>query len=104
MGTGIRFLPVEPLTETVRTSDEEVARIATAIGDMLGSLFTDTDGTTRPLRREDFMVVAPYNAQVRRLRAVSLRECASAPWISSRAGGASGVLLDGHLERRGRAS
>jgi hypothetical protein len=36
---------------------------------MLGGSFTDADGTTRPLRAEDFMVVTPYNAQVRRLRA-----------------------------------
>jgi uncharacterized protein len=36
---------------------------------MLRGSFTDEDGTTRPLREKDFMVVAPYNAQVRRLRA-----------------------------------
>jgi len=68
LGTGIRFLPVEH--EGNRSaSDEEVARIAAAIADMLGTQFTDSDRPTRPLRREDFMVVAPYNAQVRRLRA-----------------------------------
>jgi len=33
-----------------------------------GRAFTDADGTTRPLRDDDFMVVAPYNAQVLRLR------------------------------------
>jgi uncharacterized protein len=66
-GTGIRFLPVEH--EGNRSaSDEEVTRIAAAIAGMLGGSFTDADGTTRPLRTEDFMVVAPYNAQVRRLR------------------------------------
>ena len=66
-GTGIRFLPVEH--EGNRSaSDEEVARIKAAIAGMLGGSFTDADGTTRPLRAEDFMVVAPYNAQVRRLR------------------------------------
>jgi uncharacterized protein len=30
--------------------------------------FTDSDGTTRPLRPADIMVVAPYNVQVRCLR------------------------------------
>ena len=66
-GTGIRFIPVEH--EGNRSaSDEEVARLAVAIAGMLGGFFTDADGTTRPLRAEDFMVVAPYNAQVRRLR------------------------------------
>jgi len=66
-GTGIRFLPVEH--EGNRSaSDEEVVRIAAAIAGMLGGSFTDADGTNRPLRTEDFMVVTPYNAQVRRLR------------------------------------
>jgi uncharacterized protein len=35
---------------------------------MLGASWTNRDGDTRPLRETDFMVVAPYNAQVRRLR------------------------------------
>src|SRR4029077_938055 len=67
-GTGIRFAPVEH--EGNRSySDEEVARVATMIADMRGGTFTDADGLTRPLRDDDFMVVAPYNAQVLRLRA-----------------------------------
>jgi uncharacterized protein len=67
-GTGIRFVAVEH--EGNRSaSDEEVARVATLVGDMLGGSFTDADGASRPLREEDFMVVAPYNVQVRRLRA-----------------------------------
>ena len=67
-GTGIRFAPVEH--EGNRShSDEEVARIATLIAGMRGGTFTDADGGTRPLRDDDFMVVAPYNAQVLRLRA-----------------------------------
>jgi hypothetical protein len=35
---------------------------------MLGGDYTDAKGRTRPLRESDFMVVAPYNAQVRCLR------------------------------------
>ncbi len=66
-GTGIRFIPVEH--EGNRSaSDEEVARISEAIIGMLGGSFTEADGTSRSLRAQDFMVVAPYNAQVRRLR------------------------------------
>lgn len=66
-GTGIRFAPVDH--DGNRTSsEEEAARIATMIARMRGGTFTDKDGTTRPLRDEDFMVVAPYNAQVLRLR------------------------------------
>jgi uncharacterized protein len=66
-GTGIRFLPVEHHGNR-SSSDEEVARIGTLIDDMLRGSFTDVDGTARRLREQDFMVVAPYNAQVRRLR------------------------------------
>jgi len=39
------------------------------ISGMRGGTFTDADGVIRPLRDDDFMVVAPYNAQVLRLRA-----------------------------------
>jgi uncharacterized protein len=68
VGTGIRFVSVEHEGNR-SSSDEEVARIAALIADMLRGTFTDSDGTSRPLRPADFMVVAPYNAQVRRLRA-----------------------------------
>ena len=67
-GTGIRFAPVDHEGNR-SSSDEEVAQVSTMIGAMRGGTFTDADGTTRPLRDEDFMVVAPYNAQVLRLRA-----------------------------------
>ncbi|HEU5189353.1 MAG TPA: TM0106 family RecB-like putative nuclease [Methylomirabilota bacterium] len=68
LGTGIRFLPVEHEGNR-SSSDEEVARVAAAIAAMRAGTFTDAAGATRPLRLEDFMVVAPYNAQVLRLRA-----------------------------------
>ena len=67
-GTGIRYLPVEH--EGNRSaSGEEVSRIAAEIEAMLGGSFTDKDGKSRPLVPNDLMVVTPYNAQVRRLRA-----------------------------------
>jgi uncharacterized protein len=67
-GTGIRFVPVEH--DGNRTaSDEEVAQIAKLIAQLRQGTFTDADGSTRQIREDDFMVVAPYNAQVRRLRA-----------------------------------
>ena len=66
-GTGIRFAPVDH-DGNRSSSDEEVAEIAKRIAAMRGGRFTDADGTTRPLREDDFMVVAPYNAQVLRLR------------------------------------
>ena len=67
-GTGIRFEPVDH-EGNKSASDEEVARVAAQVAAMRGGTFTDADGATRPLRDEDFMVVAPYNAQVLRLRA-----------------------------------
>ena len=67
-GRGIRFVPVEH-EENRAASDEEVAQIAKLIDQLREGMFTDSDGVTRPLRDDDFMVVAPYNAQVRRLRA-----------------------------------
>jgi uncharacterized protein len=66
-GTGIRFEPVDH-EGNKSSSDEEVARVAALIAGMRDGTFTDADGTTRPLRDDDFMVVAPYNAQVLRLR------------------------------------
>jgi len=43
-------------------------RIAREIHAMRGGSWTSRDGATRPLGEGDFMVVAPYNAQVRQLR------------------------------------
>jgi uncharacterized protein len=66
-GTGIRFVSVEH--DGNRTaSDEEVTEIAKLIAELRQGTFTDSDGSTRQLGENDFMVVAPYNAQVRRLR------------------------------------
>jgi uncharacterized protein len=50
-------------------SDEEVTEIAKLIGRLVQGAFIDSDGSTRRLRNDDFMVVAPYNAQMRPLRA-----------------------------------
>ena len=66
-GTGLRFLPVEH-AGNVAAAPEEAERIAREIRRMLGGSWTDRDGVTGPLTQANFMVVAPYNAQVRRLR------------------------------------
>jgi uncharacterized protein len=66
-GTGLRFLPVDH-SGNAAASFEEAAAIAGEIGKLIGSSWTDRDGETKPLRQDNFMVVAPYNAQVRRLR------------------------------------
>lgn len=49
-------------------STEEVAAIEAAAADLLQGEWTEKDGTRRPLRETDIIVVAPYNAQVNALR------------------------------------
>ena len=66
-GTGLRFLPVEHVGN-VAAAPEEAELITREIQRMRGGAWTNRKGETRPLRESDFMVVAPYNAQVRRLR------------------------------------
>ncbi|MBD0349280.1 MAG: AAA family ATPase, partial [Thermoleophilia bacterium] len=68
VGTGIRFVEVAHEANRV-SSPEEAARVRKEIDALVGLDYTDCDGVTRPLRYSDFMVVAPYNAQVRCLRA-----------------------------------
>ena len=66
-GTGLRYLSVEH-SGNMASSPEEAACVAREIAGMLGARCTNAKGETRALRPEDFMVVAPYNAQVRCLR------------------------------------
>ena len=47
---------------------EEVAAIQAAAHELLTGAWTEKDGTTRPMRQSDIIVVAPYNAQVNALR------------------------------------
>ena len=49
-------------------SPEEADAVASEIRKMLGASWMNRGGAMRPLRETDFMVVAPYNAQARRLR------------------------------------
>jgi uncharacterized protein len=51
----------------VQQSDEEVARVKAVFEELRGRPFTDKDGQTRSLNLDDFLFVAPYNAQVRAL-------------------------------------
>jgi uncharacterized protein len=66
-GTGLRFVPVAHAGNAAASS-EEAAAVVARIGSMIGTAWTDRDGRTNPLRPSDLMVVAPYNAQVRKLR------------------------------------
>jgi uncharacterized protein len=65
-GSGVRFLPVEHVGHRT-AAPEEAAAVRAEIERLLGSGYADEDGE-RPLRYEDFIVVAPYNSHVRCLR------------------------------------
>ena len=67
-GNGAQWIPVEHEGHG-QSSDEEASAIAGAVEGLLGTPFTDERGVTRPLEPSDVLVVAPYNAQVRMLRA-----------------------------------
>jgi predicted RecB family nuclease len=66
-GNGPAWAPV-PHTGRGQSSVEEADAIARIVAELIGTGFTDVDGSERPLREEDILVVAPYNAQVRTLR------------------------------------
>jgi uncharacterized protein len=66
-GTGLRYLPVDHVGN-VAAAPEEAERIGREIHAMRDGWWTNREGVTRPLGETDFMVVAPYNAQVRQLR------------------------------------
>ena len=65
---GIVFSGVEHDGD-IQQSDEEVERVAAIYHELLGRPYTDKHGTTKPLALEDFLFIAPYNAQVRALQA-----------------------------------
>jgi uncharacterized protein len=66
-GTGVRYAPVVH-EGNVRQSPEEARAIASHLDSLLAGSWVDEHGRSRPLRPQDVMVVAPYNAQVRCLR------------------------------------
>lgn len=67
-GTGIRYAPVTHWGN--RTSSEEEAQVvARLFNDLLQGEWRDRDGTIRPMRLLDILVVAPFNAQVQLLQA-----------------------------------
>jgi uncharacterized protein len=65
---GIVFSGVEH-DGNIQQSDEEVGRVKAIYSEILGCDYTASDGTTRQLKLEDFLFIAPYNAQVRALQA-----------------------------------
>lgn len=63
---GVRVVSI-PHDGNSTSSPEEAEAIVAATRQLLGSQWTDEDGT-RPLAEDDVLVVAPYNAQVMLLR------------------------------------
>lgn len=68
-GTGLRFVPVEHRGNRSE-SEEEAAAVAKLVDRLVGrgSTWTDRHGEAHAMRREDILVVAPYNAHVALLR------------------------------------
>lgn len=64
---GLIFSPVEHDGD-IQKSDEEVERVKAIYKELLGRPYTSKEGATRPLALEDFLFIAPYNAQVRALQ------------------------------------
>jgi predicted RecB family nuclease len=66
---GIVFSPIEH-DSNIQRSDEERDRVVAIYNELAGRPYTASDGTTRSLAPDDFLFIAPYNAQVRSLQAV----------------------------------
>jgi hypothetical protein len=66
---GIVFMGVEHDGNS-QQSDEEVARVQLIYNDLVGRSYTASNGSTKSLSLEDFLFIAPYNAQVRALQSV----------------------------------
>ena len=66
-GTGLRWLQAHH-SERSTESMEEAELVTGQIAQMLGTQWTNQNGESLALMGEDFMVVAPYNDQVRLLR------------------------------------
>jgi uncharacterized protein len=64
---GIVFVGIEH-DGNIQQSDEEVERVKAVFQELLGRPYTGSDCTTRALAPEDFLIIAPYNAQVRALQ------------------------------------
>jgi predicted RecB family nuclease len=65
--TGIVFSGIEHDGD-IQQSDEEVERVTAIYEEILGRPYTAKDDTTKPLELNDFLFIAPYNAQVRALK------------------------------------
>jgi uncharacterized protein len=65
---GLVFVPVEH-DGNVQASDEEVDRVGQLFEELVGREHVEADGGVRKITEDDILVVAPYNMQVRRIKA-----------------------------------
>ena len=68
-GQGLRFFPVEHRGNR-KEAPEEAERIRELVSELLGggAQWRDSKGAERKLTLDDILIVAPYNAQVQRIR------------------------------------
>jgi predicted RecB family nuclease len=66
-GTGLRWLRADH-ADCSTESEEEAEIVASQIGRLIGTTWTNQDGGAAPLTANDVMVVAPYNDQVHLIR------------------------------------
>ena len=66
-GAGVRWVPVVH-QENSAASTEEAEVVRQLLHDLVGGSWIGPDGSAHPLRLDDVLVIAPYNAQVGRLR------------------------------------
>jgi uncharacterized protein len=66
-GTGVRWIRADHVGSRT-SSQQEADLIVEHIADLMGTPWTNHRGETAPLDPGDFMVVAPYNDQVRAIR------------------------------------
>ncbi|MCU1498160.1 MAG: hypothetical protein JWM47_2113 [Acidimicrobiales bacterium] len=76
-GTGLRWLRAGHTGRSTE-SIEEAEVVAAEIARLLGHAWTDKDGVDAPLTVTDFMVVAPFNDQVKLIREVLDRDARTA--------------------------
>ncbi len=68
-GSGVRWV-ASPHTGYSSENPVEADQVAGLVTDLLGGTWTDREGVSRPMRVEDVLVVAPFNAHVSRLKQV----------------------------------
>ncbi|KUH94891.1 hypothetical protein AU189_17770 [Mycolicibacterium acapulense] len=76
-GTGLRWFPAIHHGNST-ASEEEAAIIADELGRLLDTPWTNFNGKAQPLTARDFMVVAPYNDQVRTIKRLLQKDARTA--------------------------